>query len=56
MITRRHALKSGAALAVAGITTPYVVSQAKAAAKHRLTFDHTFGAAAKDAYALGLII
>lgn len=54
MVTRRNALKSGAALAVAGVTAPFVASTAKAAAKHRLTFGHTFGAATEAYMITGL--
>lgn len=54
MLTRRTLLKSSAGVAAASLASPFVISSARAAADHRLTFGHTFGAATEDYMITGL--
>lgn len=54
MLSRRTLLKSGAAVTAASLASPYVISSARAAADHRLTFGHTFGAATENYMITGL--
>ena len=54
MLSRRKLLKSGAAFAAAGVASPFVITSARAAADHKLTFGHTFGAATENYMITGL--
>jgi TRAP-type C4-dicarboxylate transport system substrate-binding protein len=54
MLSRRKLLKSSAILAAASVTSPFIITSARAAADHRLTFGHTFGAATEDYMITGL--
>ncbi|MEO9819276.1 MAG: TRAP transporter substrate-binding protein [Paracoccaceae bacterium] len=54
MLSRRKLLKSGLILSTASVASPFVISSARAAADHRLTFGHTFGAATEKYMITGL--
>lgn len=54
MLTRRNLLKSGGALAAAGVASPFIITPSRAAAAHKLTFGHTFGAATEAYMITGL--
>lgn len=54
MLSRRSLLKTGAAVATASVASPFIISSVRAAADHRLTFGHTFGAATEDYMITGL--
>ncbi|MEP3394161.1 MAG: TRAP transporter substrate-binding protein [Litoreibacter sp.] len=54
MLTRRKLLKTGTAFATAGVASPFVITSARAAADHKLTFGHTFGAATEQYMITGL--
>ena len=54
MLSRRKLLKSGSAFAAAGVVSPFVITSARAAADHQLTFGHTFGAATENYMITGL--
>ncbi|MEP5758806.1 MAG: TRAP transporter substrate-binding protein [Litoreibacter sp.] len=54
MLSRRKLLKSSAALATASVASPFIITSARAAADHKLTFGHTFGAATEQYMITGL--
>lgn len=54
MLSRRKLIKSGAALATASVASPFIITSVRAAADHRLTFGHTFGAATEEYMITGL--
>ncbi|MEP1588173.1 MAG: TRAP transporter substrate-binding protein [Tateyamaria sp.] len=54
MLTRRKLLKSSSAFAAAGVASPFIITSARAAADHKLTFGHTFGAATENYMITGL--
>ena len=54
MLSRRNLLKSGAAFGSIGLASPFVITSTRAAADHRMTFGHTFGAATENYMITGL--